>query len=140
LRKIVFPFILQVNNEITNLLASKGIDTIGRLVKENNLWVVQQCLSDAKALHHPLGILLYSGVAPLRHVYQFQQLVAAFAQCSTLDPAQATEIIQHTLSGEILGESVVLGEVADKLLAGDSANAMIQNGGTAGTWVDNTEQ
>src|SRR5207244_3937215 len=61
-----------VYDEVSNLLASKRIDSIGRLIEKDDLRIVEQSLCDADALHHPLGIFLDLRIPPLRHVHHLK--------------------------------------------------------------------
>ena len=50
-----FAFLLELHHQVANFAASHGIEARHGLIQKDNFWIVQDGLSNACALQHPLG-------------------------------------------------------------------------------------
>jgi len=96
-----------------NADAFLGIEADSRLVDDQQVRVVQQCLCDPSALVHPAGERVEPAVADVLEVDQFQQFVRACAGSLPVQPPERGDVLQKLLQAQAGVGVEVLWEVAE---------------------------
>src|SRR5712692_4997388 len=119
--------LLKIDNQITNVARTGGIDTGGRLVQHEQLRFVNQRLSEADALQHAFGVRAQAPIARIRQADQLEQLVGTLSQSRATEPAEFSEKAQRLFPGEIFVEVWVLRQKADGFTAFDQTAVASEN-------------
>jgi len=83
-----------VRERAPNADAFLGVETDRRLVDDQQIRVVQQCLCDPGPLVHPAGERVEPAVADVLEVDEFQQFVRACAGGLAVQPAERGDVLQ----------------------------------------------
>src|SRR5262249_27847707 len=121
----------QLVEDLADLAAADRIDAVGRLVEEDHVGVVYQRLGDAHALFHALGIGLDLVVHAALEADHVEDLADALLLQTGGHLQQAAVEVEQAGGGVILGEAVVLGQIADAPADGDGTDRLVEQGGGA---------
>src|SRR2546428_7737462 len=108
-----FSFRFQFLQNAANLAPANRVYAVGGLIQEDDLGVVQQCLSNADALFHSLGVRTQLVVFSSLETDQVQHRVDAPQEDLARHAKQGTIEFEQAVTGVILGKAVVFGKIAD---------------------------
>jgi hypothetical protein len=100
--------------DLADVAAALGVDAVGGLVEQDEVGVVHEGLGEADALAHALGVLLDALLGPVLHADEVEELVDALLAVLAGDAGHGAVEIEDLPALEVVGEAVVLGEVADR--------------------------
>jgi hypothetical protein len=134
------PLLLELLHHAADLAAADRVHAVGRLVEEDHVGVVQQRLGDPQPLLHALGVGADLGVPPPLQADHLQHLLAAGLPLPAPQAEQLPVEVQEAGAGVVVGEAVVLGEVADLLPDADRAGGLVEQVGVAVGLLGDAEQ
>ena len=140
MRKIVLPSRFERLHQVADLAAADRIDAVGRLVEEDHVRLVQQRLGDAEPLFHALGVGADLVVHPALEADQLEDLGDALAADAGRHVEQGAVEVEQAGAGVVVGEAVVLGQVADAAADGRRAGRLVEEQGLALGLADDAEK
>ncbi len=123
-----FFLIFEGEENIADFATTDGIDAVGGFIKDDEVGVVDEGLGEANALHHALGIGGNFFVGPLGHADGGDELGGPLLPGAFFDFGEGGVEFEGLAAGEISGDAVVLGEVADAGEGGFVADGTAEEG------------
>jgi hypothetical protein len=130
----------ELQQHVADLPAGQRVDAVGGLVEDDQIGVVDHRLGQPDALGHALGIGGDLVVGPLVHADDGEELAGAVLAGGLGDAVQAGDERQHLLAGEVAGEAVVFGQVADARQRRPVADGPAQHGAADAGGPDERQQ
>ena len=118
--------VLELMQQIANFPPAHRVHAVGRLVEEDHFGIVEDRLSDAEPLFHALGISANLVVHAALEADQLQHFVNAPLAVAARHVEQSAVEIEQAVAGVVIGESVVLREVADATTNGCRPDRLTQ--------------
>ncbi len=112
---------------LADVASAGGIDAVGRLVEDDEVGVGAEGLGEADALEHSFRVLGDFCVGPLGHSDELEEFGGAGAAGLARDFGEGGEEFDDLPAGEISGEAVVFGEIADAGEGGFVADGAVEN-------------
>jgi hypothetical protein len=117
----------QFEDEVLHPLGADGIEAGSRLVKNNQIRVVDQRLGQANTLPHTFGVFFQSSFLITCQTYFFDQLIGALATDIGWDIEQAAIKIKCFLSGEETIEVRLFRKIANPFILLDVGAGLTEN-------------
>lgn len=114
--------------DLADVAAAFGVDAVGGFIEQDEFGIIHEGLGDADALTHALGVLLDAFVGPVAHADEFEELVDAVLADASGDARHAAVEVEDLPAFEVVGEAVVLGEVADTGEGGFIGDWFVEDG------------
>src|SRR5205807_2104346 len=108
-----FALALQFLKDATNLAPANWINTVRRLVQENDFRVMYQRLRDPKALFHALGIRPYFVVLAALETHEVQHISNSAEKYFAWHTEQGAVEFEQARGSVIFWKAMVFGQVAD---------------------------
>ncbi len=132
--------ITQAEQQVANLASANGIDAVGRLVEQQQFWIMQERLSQTDTLLHALGEGSHFVRSPSRHTYEVEHLADSLHALTSPHARQAPVVVQRLNCSEIGGEAMVFGQIADAMKRGLVADGTSQHSAFDGRRPDDRHQ
>src|SRR4029077_21100062 len=105
--------LFKIDNQIANVARAGGIDAGSRLIKHDQLRLVDQRLSETNPLQHSFRVSAQSLVARIREADELEQIADAAFQPGTVHPAKFAKKSERLFAGEKFIEIRVLRQEAN---------------------------
>src|SRR5579883_842066 len=128
-----------MEQDFSNFFTSYRVDTICRLIQNDKLGIVYECLGEPEALHHTLRVFADLRLSPLGHSDNFQCLIDTLAKFRLRNSRELTKICEYLLAGQIEWVSVILRQISQPFLRMDRSKGIPQNASLAGLGKNNTK-
>ena len=126
--------------QITDLLSPHRIDAVGRLVEKQDAGTVKEGLREPQPLLHPLGVAADPQLLPAGEAEEVEELGGAATALAAGDTLEGAVEVEEARARVILGEAVVLGQIADLAPGGEGADRLAEEGGLSGRRGDEAEE
>lgn len=123
-----FALIAEVGQDVADVAAADGVDAIGGFVEEDEVGVVDEGLGEADALHHAFGVGANFAISIGGHADGIEKFARAALAGFAIDAGESGKEFQSLAAGQVAGEAVVFGEVADVAEGGFVADGVIEEG------------
>ena len=131
-----FAAVAEVEDDVADLFATDGVDSVEGFVEEDEVWVAHECPCEAEALAHAFTEDGWPVVFPCFEASGFEDgggLAFIFAGGETAETAGEAEDL---FCGEVGGPRGVFGEVAGAAELGGIADWAVEETAFAGVWAD----
>ena len=126
-----FALRLEGLHDVADLAPAHRIDAVGRLVEEDHVRLVHQRLGDAEPLFHALGVGADFVVHPPLEADHLQDFGDALAADAAGHVEQGAVEVEEAGGGVVVGEAVVLRQVADAPTRRGGAGRLVEQQGAA---------
>ena len=107
--------------DVADLAPPHRVHPVGRLVEEEDVGLVEERAGEPEALRHPLRVTANPVAPAAGEPHEVEQLGDPPIQVPLGDAGEAAEQAQRRLAGQVAGEAMAFGEVADAPARGRAA-------------------
>ncbi len=135
-----FPAVAEPFDDLADVVSPHGVETVGRLVEDQQVGVVHQGLGEPQALAHSLAEPTYRFSVAVAEPDQFEEFVDAGTDLRFAHPAESAVEPKRRAGGMVRIDAERFGEVADPLPCGGRSGGATEQRRVPGGGPDHAEQ